>query len=174
MNKNTRKSTAIVSLVLVPLNLLGLGFTGCDSRDDDGTPTFSSADDGTESLADFADPDEPYTLDPVTNYTGTGPLAPAPTTQPLAQSAFASQPANPGTYYGSHYHHGGVMFIPIPFRAGYAPPFRPLYRPPVGRSYPSYARSTPSHSGVSRSSSSSVSRGGFGSSGRSYSSSSSS
>src|SRR5687767_475357 len=133
MNKNTRKSTALVSLVLVPLNLLGLGFTGCDSNDDgNSSPTFSATDpDPTEVAADFADPDEPFTLDPVTNYNGTGPLAPAPTTQPLAQSAFAAQPAHPGTYYPSHYHHGGVFFVPIPFRSGYTPPYRPLYRPPM-------------------------------------------
>src|SRR5687768_4149938 len=111
MNKNTRKSTAIVSLVLVPLNLLGLGFTGCDSKDDDGTAQTCGAAEDTATYPDFADPDEPYTLDPVPNYAGGGPLAPGPTTQPLAQSNFANQPAHPATHYGSHYHHGGIMFI---------------------------------------------------------------
>jgi hypothetical protein len=162
MNKNTRKSTALLSLVLVPLNLLGLGFTGCDSQDDDNPPTVSATDD--DGNTDFEVVDDGFNLDPVPS-SDVGGAAPAvPTTQPLAQSSFASQPG----YASTHRYHtgGGVFILPIPYRTGYTPPYRPVYR-----SSPTYSRS--SSSGVSRSSSSSgISRGGFGSTGHASSSSS--
>jgi hypothetical protein len=177
MNRNTRKSTALVSLVLVPLNLLGLGFAGCDSQDDNSSPSITATESGNEDegQVDFAEADDGFNLDPVPNTGGVGPVV--DTTQPLAQSTFASQPAHPATYSASHYHHsgGGVVFLPIPYRTGYAPPYRPVYRSsPVNRSSPSFARSSSgSSSGVSRSSSSSsVSRGGFGSTGHAASASS--
>src|SRR5207302_369459 len=56
MGNRTRKSTALVSLVLVPLNLLGLGFAGCDSRDDNAdfaTSAPASNDAGDASPGDF-------------------------------------------------------------------------------------------------------------------------
>lgn len=186
MKKNTRKSTALISLVLVPMNLLGLGFTGgCDSRDDAGS-TFSQAasetDQGEVIDFDARDPDDVYNLDPVNNYAG-GPPAAYPATQPLASSGFATQPAHhSGTY--THYH-GGGGFIPIPYRTGYRPVYRGAFRPII-RSSPGYSgggsgsrSSWSSGSSYSRSSSgssyshssSSVSRGGFGSSGHASSSS---
>src|SRR6266581_3335336 len=121
MEKNTRKSSAIISLVLVPLNLMGLGFTGgCDSRDDDlPNADFATAGGQVENAGDatFEDPDDPYNLDPIQNTGG-------PTTQPsqtVGNSSFA--------HYGpSHvyYHGSGIHFIPIPYRTGYQPM---LYRP---------------------------------------------
>jgi hypothetical protein len=177
MKPAARKSTALISLVLVPLNLLGLGFAGCDSRDDDQTSNFATATteggdasaDGDDSTGfDFEDPDDPFNLDPVVApATGAaGPIA-YPTTQPLASSSFATLPPNHVTHY---YHSGpGVIFLPIPFRTGYQPP----YRAPFRTSSSSVFRSSPSHSsGVSRSSSSGTSRGGFGSSAASHSASS--
>src|SRR5258706_2604880 len=98
MGTRTRKSTALVSLVLVPLNLLGLGFAGCDSRDDD-TPNFADATTGSDASTDdagnvdFEDPDDPFNLDPVAA-ADSGPLAATPTTQPLANSSFAALPPN--------------------------------------------------------------------------------
>jgi hypothetical protein len=184
MKKNTRKSTALISLVLVPMNLLGLGFTGgCDSRDDSGSGSFtqSATGDGTPDgeVVDFdaRDPDDVYNLDPVQNFAG-GPPAAYPTTQPLASSGFSSVPAHHSGSY-THYHSGGVAFVPIPFRTGYRPAYRgavrPYFRP--SPSYPSggsggssFSRSSPSRSGSSSSHSSSVSRGGFGSSGHASSS----
>jgi hypothetical protein len=189
MNKNTRKSTALVSLVLVPLNLLGLGFTaGCDSRDDGGG---ASGDDGERAEVvdfDYRDPNDVFTLDPVPSFAG-GPPATRPTTQPLASSGFAAVPPYHSGHM-THYHRGGgVMFfpVPIPFRPGYRPPYpqafrappigSPGYRPPYrtggssgGFGGSSYSRSSPSRSSGS-SHSSSVSRGGFGSSGHASSSS---
>jgi hypothetical protein len=211
MNKNTRrKSTAIVSLVLVPMNLLGLGFVGgCDNSSDSNVssdPTYQSADAGGEpgyvaaglsdpaaaADLDFADPEDPFNLDPVTLTYGPIPTPLVyPTTQPVAASNFANQRPHSASSYSHHYYHrsGGMMFlpVPIPFRSGYTPPYRPVYRPSyaspsAGFSYarPSttppparqtYTRSSP---GVgSNTGSSSVSRGGFGSSGRSTASSSS-
>ena len=189
MKKNTRKSTALISLVLVPMNLLGLGFSGgCDSRDDGGGGSFSqttpeSTEEGEVIDFDARDPNDVYNLDPVNNFAG-GPPATQPTTQPLASSGFATQPAHhSGTY--THYH-GGGGFIPIPYRTGYRPVYRGAFRPIV-RSSPgyvggsssgsrsgssSYSRSSSSsRSGSSSSHSSSVSRGGFGSSGHASSSS---
>ena len=85
-----RKSTAFITLVLVPINLLGLGFTGCDSRDDD---VITGADVAqTDTDFDTVDPDDVFNLDPVPP-PANGPLA-YPATQPIANSAFASQPAD--------------------------------------------------------------------------------
>jgi hypothetical protein len=191
MKKNTRKSTALISLVLVPMNLLGLGFTGgCDSREDSAPGSFSQSatpaetDEGEVIDFDARDPDDVFNLDPVSNFAG-GPPATQPTTQPLASSGFASQtPHHSGTY--THYRSGGgFMFVPIPFRTGYRPPYRGAYRP-YYRPSPSYgssgysggssgsssySRSSPSRSSSGSSHSSSVSRGGFGSSGHASSSS---
>jgi hypothetical protein len=180
MEPAARKSTALISLVLVPLNLLGLGFAGCDSRDDDQTSNFAtatteggdaSAADGDDAAGfDFEDPNDPFNLDPVdAAAAGAGPLA-YPTTQPLAQSSFATLPPNHVTHY---YHSGpGVVFLPIPFRTGYQPPYRAPFRTSSSSSS-SVFRSSPSHSsGVSHSSSSGTSRGGFGSSAASHSASS--
>ena len=190
MKKTTRKSTALVSLVLVPLNLMGLGFAGgCDSRDDstsgsftEPTPTPSGgtapADAGEVVDFDARDPDDPFNLDPVTTFAG-GPPATQPTTQPLASSNFAHMPAHQSGAY-THYRSGGMAFIPvpIPFRPGYRPAYRGAYRAPQYGStgyrpgYPTQRSPTPSYSrpgpsaGSSSSSSSGVSRGGFGSSGR--------
>lgn len=181
METRTRKSTALISLVLVPLNLLGLGFAGCDTRDDDPASNFASATDngsaadGDDAAGfDFEDPSDPFNLDPVDAPTaggsaGTGPVA-YPTTQPLAQSSFATLPPNHVTHY---YHSGpGIIFLPIPFRTGYQPPYRAPFR--TSSSSSSVFRSSPSRSsGVSRSSSSAgTSRGGFGSSAASHSASS--
>ena len=202
MKNPTRKSTALVSLVLVPMNLLGLGFTaGCDSRDDnaqtsagsfsESQPPPTNIDGDLVEVIDFdaADPNDPFTLDPVT---GPQPVPPTtqPTTQPLAKSNFASQtPYRSGTYTHSRAG-GGFFFVPIPFRSGYRPmyrpgfvsphygaggfrpgyaPGRPGYTPPRPGT-PGYSQSTPSRSG-SPSHSSGVSRGGFGSSGHASSSS---
>jgi len=174
METAARKSTALISLVLVPLNLLGLGFTGCDSRDDDPATNFASATDGGDAEGfDFEDPNDPFNLDPVAapvaGAGGAGPVA-YPTTQPLAQSSFAALPPNHVTHY---YHSGpGIIFLPIPFRTGY----QPRYRAPFltsSSSSSSVFRSSPSRSsGVSRSLSSGTSRGGFGSSAASHSASS--
>lgn len=181
MKKNLRKSSALISLVLVPMNLLGLGFsTGCDSRDDSGAGSFSQAandgstEDGEVIDFDARDPNDVYNLDPVNDFSG-GPPTTQPTTQPLGASGFASVPAHhSGTY--THYH-GGGGYIPIPYRTGYRPVYRGAYRP-IFRSSPSYgsggsssySRSNSSRSGSSFSHSSSVSRGGFGSSGHASSS----
>jgi hypothetical protein len=164
MNKNTRKSTALVSLVLVPLNLLGLGFTGCDTQDDN-TPSYSAtdADGNSDGTGDFEEVDDGFNLDPVPSADVTAAAPTVPTTQPLARSSFATQPGYPTHHYHSG---GGIVFLPIPYRTGYSPPYRPTYR-----SSPTFSRSS-GGSGVSRSSSSSVSRGGFGSTGHSASSSS--
>jgi hypothetical protein len=182
MESRARKSTALISLVLVPLNLLGLGFVaGCDSRDNEETPNFASSTDGSNTAdgdetagVDFEDPDDPFNLDPVdapatASDTGASPVA-YPTTQPLARSSFATLPPNHVTHY---YHHSGpsVVFLPIPFRTGYQPPYRAPFHSSSSSS--SVFRSSPSHSsGVSRSSSSGTSRGGFGSSAASHSASS--
>lgn len=180
METRTRKSTALISLVLVPLNLLGLGFAGCDSRDDDPASNFASATDGGGDASadgddaagfDFEDPSDPFNLDPVDappgGSAGTGPVA-YPSTQPLAQSSFAALPPN----HVTHYYHSGphLLFLPIPYRTTYQPP----YRAPFRTSSSSVFRSSPSRSsGVSRSSSSSgTSHGGFGSSAASHSASS--
>src|SRR5215217_4781066 len=91
MGTRTRKSTALISLVLVPMNLLGLGFAGCDSRDDDANSQYSAS-------------DPVYNLDPVPNPTGgpvPGPVA-YPATQPLASSGFVS-----GSHTGYHSHYYG-------------------------------------------------------------------
>src|SRR3569832_2403076 len=150
MKKNVRKSSAYVTLVLVPLNLLGLGFTGCDSQDDD-----NGADVSSPENVDFeaSDPNDVFNLDPVTNQVG-GPTT-QPSGQPLASSSFASQPA-----YHTTYSHSGIIFYSTPYRFGYhAPVF-------------SSGRSSFGSSGVSRSSgsgscydSSGTSHGGFGSTG---------
>lgn len=193
MKNPTRKSTALVSLVLVPMNLLGLGFTaGCDSRDDNApssagsfTESSPTADPNVEVIDfDARDPSDPFTLDPVVN-PDAGPPATRPTTQPFAASGFSSQtPHQSGSY--THRTGGGFFFVPIPFRSGYRPPFRPGftsphygstgYRPgysnPRPGGYvpgrPGYSPSSPSRSGPSQSSG--VSRGGFGSSGKASSS----
>jgi hypothetical protein len=180
MKKNpTRKSTALISLVLVPMNLLGLGFTaGCDKGDNGGSVTDAS---DQAEVVDFdaRDPDDPYTLDPVANFAG-GPPATQPTTQPLASSGFAGQSHH---HYGSYtYTRGHTTYVPVPFRPGYRPFYRPIYRASsyassssgssgYHSSGSSYSRSSPSRSsGSSSSSHSSVSRGGFGSTGHSMSS----
>jgi hypothetical protein len=179
MNTNTRrKSTALVSLVLVPLNLMGLGFTGCDSRDDAPQSVTQGNGDGDEVVDfDYRDPDDPYTLDPVTNYQG-GPTT-MPTTQPLGSSGFATMPQRHYGSYSSSYYGGGVHFVPVPYRVGY----RPIYRSSPGwgwssSGYHSSGSSSSARPGVSRSwsgsssgssHSSSVSRGGFGSTGHAMS-----
>jgi len=153
MKKNTRKSSAFISLVLVPLNLMGLGFTGCDSRDDDVVGA-----DVEQANVDFdsTDPNDVFNLEPVADSQG-GPVA-YPATQPLAASGFASQPA-----YHSTYSHSGIIFVPVPYRTGYRPP---LFG--VGSSRSSFGSSGVSRSYSSGSSgmhSSSTSHGGFGSTG---------
>lgn len=172
----TRKSTALVSLVLVPMNLLGLGFTaGCD-KSDDGAGSFTQDTDQAEVVDfDAQDPNDPYNLNPVSNFAG-GPPATQPTTQPLASSGFARYPAH---HYGSYtYRPGHAVYVPIPYRTGYRPIYRPIYRSSSsGSSWSSgsrssgssFSRSSPSRSSSS-SHSSSVSRGGFGSTGHSMSS----
>jgi hypothetical protein len=178
MGNTTRKSTALISLVLVPLNLLGLGFAGCDSRDD--TPDFSQATnasdaspDDAENNVDFEDPADPFNLDPVPADnvpTTSGPVASAPTTQPLARSSFAALPPNHAMH--SYHSGGGVLFVPIPFRSGYTPPYRPSPSFRTSSSSSVY-RSSPSRSSDgSFSHSSGTSRGGFGSSAASHSASS--
>jgi hypothetical protein len=179
MKKNkVRKSTAVISLVLVPMNLLGLGFTaGCDKSDDRGS--FSGDSGQAEEVVDFdaQDPSDPYNLNPVSNFAG-GPPATQPTTQPLASSGFARYPAH---HYGAYtYRPGHTTYVPIPYRTGYRPVYRPMYRSSSSGSswssgssgyHPSgVSRSTPSRSSSSSSHSSSVSRGGFGSTGHSMSS----
>ena len=200
MKKNTRKSTALISMVLVPLGLAGLGFTGCDDKPSTDQTAYSGTEtdsDATETVADFGDEDDVFTLDPVpapdfppgSAAAGIGPVT-WPTTQPLAQSSFAPLPSYSSTH--RHYSSGGVFFWPIPYRTGYSPMHwsynygRPTYRPstPIYRSSPGFRTSTPRSSGSgssfsSRSSSSgssgvsrssNTSRGGFGSSSASHSS----
>jgi len=172
-----RKSTALISLVLVPMNLLGLGFTaGCDKSDDRGSFTTDNGDQAEVVDFDAQDPSDPYTLEPVYNFAG-NPPATRPATQPLASSGFAHYPAH---HYGSYtYYRGHTNYVPIPYRTGYRPIYRPVYRSSsYGSSssgssgyHPSgVSRSTPSRSSSSSSHSSSVSRGGFGSTGHSMSS----
>jgi hypothetical protein len=180
MKKNkVRKSTAVISLVLVPMNLLGLGFTaGCDKSDDRGSFT-EGADQAEVVDFDAQDPSDPYNLNPVSNFAG-GPPATQPTTQPLAASGFARYPAHHSGAYT--YRPGHATYVPVPYRPGYRPSYRPTYRSSSsGSSWSSsssryrssgsssYSRSTPSRSSSS-SHSSNVSRGGFGSTGHSMSS----
>jgi hypothetical protein len=166
-----RKSTALISLVLVPMNLLGLGFTaGCDKSDDRGSFTTDNGEQAEVVDFDAQDPSDPYNLNPVSNFAG-GPPATQPTTQPLASSGFARYPAHHSGSY-THYRTGHTNYVPIPYRTGYRPFYRPIYRSP---SYGSSSSGSSGYhsSGVSRSSSSShssVSRGGFGSTGHSMSS----
>jgi len=168
METRTRKSSALISLVLVPLNLMGLGYVaGCDSRSDDeraADAEFAAAVQQAENGAgdaSFEDPDDPYTLDPVENVT-TG-----PTTQPsqtVGNSNFAHYPNR------IYYHTSGVHFIPIPYRTGYQPMFYTRPNPGVSRSWSSSSSSSgfrptgsSSRVGSSISHSSGTSRGGFGS-----------
>jgi hypothetical protein len=158
MKKNIRKSSALITLVLVPLNLLGLGFTGCDSRDDDAVVD-NGADVSDEGVDfDATDPDDVFNLDPVPSYTGGPTIYPA--TQPLANSSFAALPTYSTGYRSSSYYHSGIYFVPVPYRLGYSPPMfssnRTFSRSGVSRSY---------SSGSSFSHSSGTSRGGFGSMG---------
>ncbi len=156
MKQLPRKSTAFISLVLVPMNLLGLGFTGCDSRDDE---VITGADVAqTDTDFDTVDPDDVFNLDPVPP-PANGPLT-YPATQPIAQSAFAGQPSHHFTYS-----HSGMMFLPIPFRTGYQPP---RYYSSRSSSFGSSGVSRSTSSGFHSSSSvhsSSTSHGGFGSTG---------
>lgn len=150
MKKNTRKSSALISLVLVPMNLLGLGFTGgCDSSDDSGsTAQTTQTEEGEVIDFDAADPEDVYTLDPMLDFGAAGgPPATQPSVQPLANSSFATMPAHHSgayTYYGSN--GGGFAFVPIPYRLGFRPVYRGAYRP-IFRDVPVY--------GVARGSSSS-------------------
>src|SRR3982750_2345990 len=99
MKKNARKSTALISMVLVPLGLAGLGFTGCDDKPSTDQSAYSGTDTedaGNQPVGDFGDEDDVFTLDPVpapdfppgSAAAGVGPVT-WPTTQPLAQSSFA-------------------------------------------------------------------------------------
>jgi uncharacterized membrane protein YgcG len=176
MGKRTRKSTALVSLVLVPLNLMALGFTGCDSRDDKPDFSATTSDEAGDASAtadfaagDFEDPDDPFNLDPVPAGTDVRGPTTFPTTQPLGGSAFAALPPNPANHYRSTHYGPGILFLPIPFRTGYQPPYRPGYRSSQGTSV---FRSSPGRSSSSISHSSGTSRGGFGSSAASHSASS--
>ena len=156
MKKTTRKSSTFVSLVLVPLNLMGLGFTGCDSQDDDAFPNGA---DVAEADVDFAaaDPNDVFNLDPAPSYAG-GPTT-VPATQPLGASPFAAQPAY-GSGYHSSYSHSGILFVPVPYRSGYRPPIFSS-----SRSWGSSGVSRSSSSGSSGFHSSGTSHGGFGSTG---------
>lgn len=152
MKQLPRKSSALITLVLVPLNLMGLGFVGCDSRDDD---VITGADVAqTNSDFETADPDDVFNLDPVPP-PANGPLA-YPATQPIAHSSFARQ-----TPYHSTYSHSGVIFMPIPYRTGYQPPRYTPSRSSFGS--PHVSRST--SFGSSSVHSTSTSHGGFGSTG---------
>jgi len=179
MGKRTRKSTALVSLVLVPLNLMALGFTGCDSRDDnaDFSASATAGDEAGDASAagdfaagDFEDPDDPFNLDPLPAGAEVRGPTTFPTTQPLGGSAFSALPPNPANHYRSTHYGPGVLFLPIPFRIGYQPPYRAGYRSSPSSS--SVFRSSPGRSSSSVSHSSSTSRGGFGSSAASHSASS--
>jgi uncharacterized membrane protein YgcG len=175
MGNRTRKSTALVSLVLVPLNLMALGFTGCDSRDDNADFSTSASDEAGDASAgdfaagDFEDPDDPFNLDPLPAGTEIRGPTTFPTTQPLGGSAFAALPPNPANHYRSTHYGPGVVFLPIPFRTGYQPPYRPGYRASPGSSV---LRSSSGRSSSSISHSSGTSRGGFGASAASHSASS--
>jgi hypothetical protein len=193
-----RKSTALITLALVPLNLMGLGFTGCDSQDDAAVSgndyaqqavNVEAPEDGSLFTADFPDPDDPFTLDPLPVPVNGPTTRPTSATQPapaqVGKTAFANQPS-----YGSartSTYHGGFLFLPIP----YGPSYRPPYRPPsaftggggYSRGYSGYSRGytpAPRYSGTSGglsrstgssgvSHSSGTSRGGFGSTGSSMS-----
>jgi hypothetical protein len=173
MKKNTRKSSALISLVLVPMNLLGLGFTGgCDSSDDSGSTAQQATQTEEGEVIDFdaADPEDVYNLDPVVDFGMSGPPATQPSVQPVANSSFATVPAHHSgayTYYGSN--GGGFAFVPIPYRLGFRPIYRGAYRP-IYRDVPVYGATG---GGGSSSSSGGYSRGGSYSS-RGYRSSSSS
>ena len=141
MKKNTRKSSALISLVLVPMNLLGLGFTGgCDKSDDSGsTAQTTQTEEGEVIDFDVADPEDVYNLDPVLDFGASGPPATQPSVQPVANSAFATMPAHHSgayTYYGPS--GGGFAFVPIPYRLGFRPAYRGAYRP-IYREVPVYA-----------------------------------
>ncbi|HSI37174.1 MAG: hypothetical protein ACAI43_04185 [Phycisphaerae bacterium] len=55
-----RKSTSIISLALVPLGLLGLGYVGCDKNNDD-PPQVATADDLPGDFTGEVEPAEPIT-----------------------------------------------------------------------------------------------------------------
>lgn len=141
MKKNTRKSSALISLVLVPMNLLGLGFTGgCDSSDDSGSTAQQQTQTEEGEVIDFdaADPEDVYNLDPVVDFGAGGPPATQPSVQPLGSSGFATMPAHHSgayTYFGAN--GGGFAFVPIPYRLGFRPIYRGAYRP-IYRDVPAY------------------------------------
>jgi len=187
-----RKSTALITLALVPLGLLGLGYVACDREPEQQAFEATEEDFGVERTV----PGEPE-MRPML---ATGANA---ATQPTGVMGPDGQPYDPNrTYeatptYAMRQSSFFPMFIPIPmwrvptyrpiYRPGYTGPrygnsysriYRPSpfsgYRPPIGGGG-GYSRST-GGSSPSRSSgySSGTNRGGFGSSASSSSGSSSS
>jgi len=190
--KKHGKSTALITLALVPLGLLGLGYVACD-RDPEIQTVEATEDE--DFGVERTEPGEPE-IRPV--------LASDTTASPTGIVGPDGQPFDPNRTYEAHPTYGWrpmgffPIFMPMPMWS--VPTYRPIYRPGYagpryGSSYTRVYRPTPSSGyrpsyssggGYSRSSggsssssshssySSGTSRGGFGSTSSSHSSSSSS